>query len=1764
MFCLKFRNDTDSGLRMKIAIPKNPPRQSDSLADDTNANRKTVNKESRESMSDRKTMQNMLSKKHRHDSTSNSSCCSACTESDDDSDSSSLCSKNQQTPKSLKHNANSKHHKNSNATRRNASAKRVQQKANIETSDSNSDSSDESSDSEPIENRSPVSKKTYKNDFLKSATNQNLNADGASSSDMELPALVMAAIQRVESCSDGENSKIEQKSSTQYTSSLLRDFVAKTQMMGSNIQNSNQMINSKKDPNHSNNDKAAATAKTIANVEESNETVKKKRGRPRKNPLPNTNESASVNNGSPDSGITSTPQSPVPSSRSNSLKATKKSTTSAVANKIDISTLEKSIYATERVLYPPRRKRQSQAQQQTQTMSRNRDGQSTEVVDPIWRKIDINKKFRRPSECGYRSETNTICSKVLAAQSGYTSDYCNVNRRMLSGYKSDYSCKSRRSGYKSDYSLKAKSCGYRSDCSTRHRRKIRRKRRTKTVSSKPTLNDQDILMLAGLSLGHSDESSLDSSDKPQAKSKSPLKMNLASNSISNLTTKKPAQTKVPAQKSRADDNSSNQSERVSTKHKSNTSFDSMLLTMNDSVTTITSSIYKDDANSLKLDRIKPGLIRRRRSSAVSHCSSHCSTNSRHPFRRRRRRRLKSTTDHASESNLAKINQQIESLTTSFTSLCAIYSEKPAREKEKSSSQIAKSTSSRRTGKKRKINQENTEVPTVNATTTSKRRNKKTVQTKSPDDHKLPLKKRHYLLTPGEKSDNVNADEKADERTEPDNETDTASGKAVTPKKRHLLQTPVDLNDVVDSTDATSNSTCKDLQEIQASVSASITGETVKTTAPTKGNSQSKKGESSRKKSRLEILASKISSNTQNTVTETATKPTNTLKNSAQRSSKALTTKSAPKNLSPKSTQPTSKSKQTSANAQPLEHSSSTSKASNQRLNHVRISKESAPPPGVFEPSMDLELQIPFTEIPVPSLVPKPTANTNRVDNKASAKTKASTERGVVEKLLHRTGAAMKIGKRKRKKPNRTGFPTLKKKKKQIIKAIEIETETDAEAFIETNVILDQSKILTCEPKIILNCLEPAQLEKLREECDRVPSEGETAGTFIERNSKSSTTVVSTERHRGRPKAMGKKQKIAAKPETTQTEIDDNKNDPKHIGKRLKQKDVDVKTKEKQKENTVENVTAPRRGRPSLHNKEESASLVPAKVSKFTKQTSNSKEIPSKPATAEITKSPIGRNAKLKVGKKETETSKNQQEKVVPTLVENKKSSVDQSKSEKSVKRTVNGRIIATPHRRTALPVEPEKVENEDDSKNRKKSRREIVDENKMENQKNKHENHKRIGSPSIHSDTNVVEKKRARTEKNDMAKSPSKRDKVQLLSQSKPKSIGKETITDLKDIVPVDDWTRPMDQDPLPLEENIHYDDDESDDLIPIIDTKKSHTKPKKKYLVAGLFSNYYKTDMLLPSDKSKNSTDKKANDNETICGPHLPMPFFDKYLLQTQSDFTLPYDLWYAHDNDKLSGRNMVHSWNFKKIRTNIYADSVKPIQSPDLPQCSCKPDYECGDNCLNRLVYTECVPETCPCGDKCRNTKIQKHIVAPVERFMTQCKDGSSKGWGVKTNNLIKKGTYILEYVGEVVSEREFKERMATLYINDIHHYCLHLEGGLFIDGHRMGSDCRFVNHSCEPNCEMQKWSVNGLSRMALFASRDIRPGEELTYDYNFSLFNPAEGQVCRCDSQNCRGVIGGKSQRIRPIENKVFIEDFFLFLRSIYCFSFAFVWLNSQFHF
>ena len=91
------------------------------------------------------------------------------------------------------------------------------------------------------------------------------------------------------------------------------------------------------------------------------------------------------------------------------------------------------------------------------------------------------------------------------------------------------------------------------------------------------------------------------------------------------------------------------------------------------------------------------------------------------------------------------------------------------------------------------------------------------------------------------------------------------------------------------------------------------------------------------------------------------------------------------------------------------------------------------------------------------------------------------------------------------------------------------------------------------------------------------------------------------------------------------------------------------------------------------------------------------------------------------------------------------------------------------------------------------------------------------------------------------------------------------------------------------------------------------------------------------------------------------------------------------------------------------------------------------------------------------------------------------------------------------------------------------------MIIDATR-GSIARFVNHACEPNCRMEKWTVGGKPRMALFAGeRGIMTGDELTYDYNFDPFSQKNVQECRCGAKNCRGVLGPKAKEEKKVKDE-----------------------------
>lgn len=235
-----------------------------------------------------------------------------------------------------------------------------------------------------------------------------------------------------------------------------------------------------------------------------------------------------------------------------------------------------------------------------------------------------------------------------------------------------------------------------------------------------------------------------------------------------------------------------------------------------------------------------------------------------------------------------------------------------------------------------------------------------------------------------------------------------------------------------------------------------------------------------------------------------------------------------------------------------------------------------------------------------------------------------------------------------------------------------------------------------------------------------------------------------------------------------------------------------------------------------------------------------------------------------------------------------------------------------------------------------------------------------------------------------------------------------------------------------------------------------------------------------------------------------FPVKSDDLKKLIAQVDFDLPSDLLTVQSDIR----------NYKKIRSNMYTGSIKPALKLADP-CSCNTGDRCGDQCLNRLLYTECSKGNCPCGNECQNMTIQKNKVAPLARIETQ-----NKGIGIKAKEFIANGTYIMEYLGEIVNEKDYEERTKTCRKGDDHFYGVNLENGLYIDARRFGNESRFINHSCNPNCEMQKWCVNGISRIALFAIKDIRAGEEISYDYNFFPYKAK--QKCKCGEDNCRGFI------------------------------------------
>lgn len=128
---------------------------------------------------------------------------------------------------------------------------------------------------------------------------------------------------------------------------------------------------------------------------------------------------------------------------------------------------------------------------------------------------------------------------------------------------------------------------------------------------------------------------------------------------------------------------------------------------------------------------------------------------------------------------------------------------------------------------------------------------------------------------------------------------------------------------------------------------------------------------------------------------------------------------------------------------------------------------------------------------------------------------------------------------------------------------------------------------------------------------------------------------------------------------------------------------------------------------------------------------------------------------------------------------------------------------------------------------------------------------------------------------------------------------------------------------------------------------------------------------------------------------------------------------------------------------------------------------------------------------------------------------------GFGVFAARRIRKGTTIIEYLGDRLSHAQADARYEDKDPNDNHTFLFTVDAKIVIDAGVNGNEARYINHGCDPNCES---SMRG-KRIFIEAIRTIQPGEELAYDYQIQRDsddapNVDEIFACRCGAANCRG--------------------------------------------
>ncbi|KAG2983902.1 hypothetical protein PC118_g9163 [Phytophthora cactorum] len=199
-----------------------------------------------------------------------------------------------------------------------------------------------------------------------------------------------------------------------------------------------------------------------------------------------------------------------------------------------------------------------------------------------------------------------------------------------------------------------------------------------------------------------------------------------------------------------------------------------------------------------------------------------------------------------------------------------------------------------------------------------------------------------------------------------------------------------------------------------------------------------------------------------------------------------------------------------------------------------------------------------------------------------------------------------------------------------------------------------------------------------------------------------------------------------------------------------------------------------------------------------------------------------------------------------------------------------------------------------------------------------------------------------------------------------------------------------------------------------------------------------------------------------------------DRFLVGGEATASYRRDRWSARP--LVEERSVLQALTkYEVAHQNKFSGRPKRVLDEDeIPECNCHRGRDwsvtCGIGCENRSIQVECVRGSCSTGGHCSNQQMQDGSNA-----LLSVKKAPDKGIALLTCQQFLPGAFVCQYTGEIIRRttnrrREMELKSATNY------YSMAVTNNEVIGARAIGGLARFANHSCQPNCVIERWDVNG----------------------------------------------------------------------------------------